>query len=136
MPDDLVPLSVAACRLAFGDDDFTAHLTPIGDTIEIAPGVVGAGTWGCPERDREMNRLIEFAKAGKLTILAWRYGDTAIRAGSLSPSPRNSGVGTTGSSLSTRPMRSANRTILSPNVAAPMGPNGAIRTSAGAMSNG
>src|SRR6202040_1981652 len=49
-----------------GDDDFTAHLTPIGDTIEIAPGVVGAGAWGCPESDRKMNRLIEFAKAGKL----------------------------------------------------------------------
>jgi hypothetical protein len=85
MADEPILLLAAASRLAHGDDDFTSYLTPIGDTVEIAPGVVGAGSWGDPESDREMNRLIEFAKAGKLTILAWRYGD---KSGKFEPIPR------------------------------------------------
>src|ERR1700730_2929480 len=78
MHDDLVLLLVAACRLAFGDDDFTEHRTQVYPPPIDIPGIgrhQPYPDWACPEIDRETNRLIECAKTGKLTILAWRCGD-------------------------------------------------------------
>jgi hypothetical protein len=76
MPDDLIPLFVAASRLAFGDDDFVTHRVEV-LTEHVIPSSGGAvqveQEWTFPEIDRETNRMVARKLAGEIEIYARRF---------------------------------------------------------------
>jgi hypothetical protein len=88
MPDDLVPMYVAASRLAFGDDDFVHHYTIEEYVLEIISAknyptddgqdyerMAQRNTW--PELDRETNRIVQLKLDGKIKIYARRRDDAS-----------------------------------------------------------